>query len=495
MKMAALIQICILTSLTAVSCAPDKPGQDDSDVKGLLPPDGDLIKVEAKSYSAYEYNYDPSKATWAWYETLTVENMGVVPEKPDRFNKYGSWADGPTLTVTGYFHTEKYRGRWVIVDPEGKIHIDAAALTISPGGGEDNKKYFVQKFNDDRETWIFETMELLSGYGFNGSGAWGDEESIRFFNDFSKDRKCTYCPIVDPMSDYGYKLGIASHKAGNTGYEKNCIPVFNPDFVDFCREVIPEFTAKYRNDPNVLGYFTDNEMPLRLSNLEGYLSMDEGSYGRVAAETWLSRNGYSKDELNDDIRREFAGYVAETYYRIVSGVLKAADPNHMYLGSRLAGTSKTYKPVIKAAGRYCDIISINYYGQWDCRKIDIERWEEWTDCPFMITEFYTKAEDSGLANTCGDGWIVRDQKSRGLHYENFIIGLLRSKSCVGWAWCKYLDNDPTAKNPEPSNRDANKGIFDNSYEPYPELVGSMTKVNTVRYSILSQNWLYTKQQK
>ena len=139
---------------------------------------------------------------------------------------------------------------------------------------------------------------------------------------------------------------------------------------------------------------------------------------------------------------------------------------------------------------------MNYYDRWSINdgitnKIrDVERWEGWADRPYMITEFYTKGEDSGLPNLTGAGWIVHTQKDRGIHYENFIIELLRSKTCVGWSWLKYLDNDPTSPNAEASNIDSNKGILDNKYEPYEELVSRMTKVNTIRYSLLSYNWLY-----
>lgn len=485
MKMSSIIQLFLFIPL--IAC-----GKDTGSNIQVMPEDKPKVTVEAADYNSYQCGFDVSKAKWDWYYALTVDRMGVSPQTDDKVNEYGSWADGPTLDATGYFRLEKYKDcRWVLVDPKGKIHIDASALTIKTGIGEDNKKYFRTKFNDDPEQWIFETMDSLHRYGFNGSGAWGDEEMIRFYNDFPGSKgKCTYCPIMNPMSDYGYIKGVAEARPGNTGYVNNCIPVFDPEFKEYCEKMIPEFVKQYKDDPNVVGYFSDNEMPLRKGNLEGFLKMDEKDYGYRAAKTWMEKNGYT--EVTPEARLNFLGYVAETYYRIVSGILKKADPNHLYLGSRLAGDSKTFETVYKAAAKYCDIVSMNYYGHFEVLKEDITKWETWADTPYMITEFYTKGEDSGLGNTSGDGWIVRTQKDRGLHYENFIIGLLRSGKCVGWCWCKYLDNDPTALHAEASNKDANKGIFDNRYEPYRDLVKSMSRVNNVRYSILSQYWLYTR---
>ena len=487
--------ICLVMTVACSAMSEDgdatgMPGENPPQALGPLPADKGYVMVEAKNW---EWE-DKSKEFWAWYPSLTVDSLGVKPEQPDRVNKYGSWADGPLLTATGFFYTTKYQNRWVIVDPEGRIHIDAALVGINVGAGLVNKEYFTQKYKDDKELWIEHVAEQLGDYGFNGAGAWSDEDRIRFYNDFSTDRKITYCPNIDVMSDYAYKIGSASHNPGNTAYPNKCSLVFDPGFKKYCEKVIPEFVSIYKDDPNVLGYFTDNEMPLQVGNLKGYLTLPEGDHGRAAAESWLRQKGISADQITSEISREFAGYVADTYFRIVSKILKEHDPNHMYLGARYAGISKYIEGVYKAAAKYCDIISLNYYDRWsinDSHK-DIRMWEEWADRPFMITEFYTKGEDSygNLPNITGAGWTVHTQKDRGIHYENFIIELLRSKTCVGWSWLKYLDNDPTTPNAEASNIDSNKGILDNRYEPYEDLVSSMAKVNRIRYGLLSYNWLY-----
>ena len=89
-----------------------------------------------------------------------------------------------------------------------------------------------------------------------------------------------------------------------------------------------------------------------------------------------------------------------------------------------------------------------------------------------------------MANTSGAGWLVKTQRDRGVFYENFVLGLLESKVCVGWHWFKYIDNDPTDKNADPSNTDSNKGIVSNRYEPYAPLLESMRAVNQRSYSLV-----------
>ena len=87
------------------------------------------------------------------------------------------------------------------------------------------------------------------------------------------------------------------------------------------------------------------------------------------------------------------------------------------------------------------------------------RWAEWSGRPLLVTEWYAKGDDSGLANTTGAGWTVATQQERGWFYQNFTLGLLQSRSVVGWHWFKYMDNDPEDRSTDPSNRGSSKGII------------------------------------
>jgi hypothetical protein len=87
----------------------------------------------------------------------------------------------------------------------------------------------------------------------------------------------------------------------------------------------------------------------------------------------------------------------------------------------------------------------------------MQNWYNWSGKPFLVTEFYTKGMDSGLGNTTGAGWIVPEQKDRGYFYQNFVNELIKAKTCVGWHWFTYMDNDPENPNSDASNKDSNKG--------------------------------------
>ena len=289
--------------------------------------------------------------------------------------------------------------------------------------------------------------------------------------------------ILNLMSGYGKKRGGTYQLPGNTGYPNQCIFVFDPEFETYCDEMAQKLVAN-KMDKNIIGYFSDNELPFGPKNLEGYLTLQNpGDPGRVYAESWLKKQGITSQQITDEHREEFAGVVAERYYKVVSEAIRKYDPNHLYLGSRLHGKPKFIRQIVEAAGRYCDVVAINYYGAWTPSEKTMKHWGEWAQKPFIITEFYTKGMDSGLANTTGAGFTVQTQQERGYAYQHFVLGLLESGNCVGWHWFRYQDNDPTAKGADPSNLDSNKGLIDNEYNLYKPLADAMKELNINAYRL------------
>jgi hypothetical protein len=61
--------------------------------------------------------------------------------------------------------------------------------------------------------------------------------------------------------------------------------------------------------------------------------------------------------------------------------------------------------------------------------------------------------------------------------------MLKSKTCVGWHFFKYQDNDPEATGVDPSNTDANKGLVNNQYVPYLPLGVEMKTLNQSVYQM------------
>ena len=421
---------------------------------------------------------------WQFYETCTIKEIeGFKPNTKKVPNAaYGSDVS-QKFNATGFFRTEKQGNRWWVIDPMGYRNIQVVINSLRPGKSEKNEMEFAKRFGNGKK-WINATADSLKSYGFNGSGSWSEDQLIQEYNTTAK-LPLSFTPNLNFMSGYGKERGGTVQLPGNTGYPNQCIFVFDAEFETYCEKRAQEI-AKYSTDKNLFGYFSDNEMPLGLENLEGYLKLENKlDQGYLFASKWLEQKGITIDKITDKDKAEFAGIVAEKYFSIVSKAIKKYDPNHMYLGSRLHGGAKKVDSIIAAAGKYCDIIAINYYGSWSPDAVMIDMWDRVGKKPFIVTEFYTKGMDSGLSNKAGAGFTVRTQKDRGLAYQNFCLSLLASKSCVGWHYFRYQDNDPTSKKVDPSNTDANKGLVNNSFQYYKPLMKLMKELNDNKYNLVS----------
>lgn len=444
-------------------------------------PQQEYIMVDAKT----RVYHDDGTRTYREYkpfETRTVENLAgyKIPKKLPQLSKYGGILQYKE-EATGFFHVKKINDRWWGIDPLGYRYVNVALNSLTSKGSKGMQKALKEKFGTE-ENWMKETINMLHEYGFNCTGSWSDHEDIIQAN-LNAEKPMAYTINWNFMSSYGRKRGGTYQQAGHVGYPNDAIFVFDPEFETFCYEHAKQLLA-YKDDPNLFGYFSDNEMPFKFEAIDNYLSLPDGDYGRVAAENWLKEQGITKEQITDKHREIFMALVGEIYFSVVSKAIKKYDPNHMYIGARFYSSEKHHEKFMRVAGKYLDIVSNNYYNHWTPDPTHMAEWAEWTGRPFIITEYYTKGEDSGMGNISGAGWIVRTQEDRGLFYQNYNLALLESKNCVGWHYFKYIDNDPNQKGVDPSNVDANKGIISNRYIPWTPMLDKMKEMNTQVYNLM-----------
>lgn len=448
-----------------------------------------ILKQKKEEYLIVEaqrrlYHSDSAR-TYTDYEpfkTRTVELLAgfKVPKNLIKRSKYGGNAD-LRAEATGFFHVRKIGDRWWGIDPEGYYYINIALNSISQGKSDRNRQALQEKFGT-KENWINETVSLLQENGFNCAGSWSDTQAIIEANK-NAEKPFAYTVNWNFMSSYGRARGGTYQQPGHTGYPNDAIFVFDAEFESFCDQHARQLLDT-KDDPNLFGHFSDNEMPFKFESLDNYLALPETEPGHHAAKKWMDEKGISAESITDRHREEFMALVADKYFSIVSAAIKKYDPNHMYIGARFYSSEKNQPAFMKTAGKYLDIVSNNYYNHWTPDSVHMVNWEEWAGKPFIVTEYYTKGEDSGMPNQSGAGWIVRTQKDRGLFYQNYNLALLESKNCVGWHYFKYQDNDPTAKGVDPSNIDANKGLVDNDYQVWEPLMEKMKELNTQVYEII-----------
>jgi len=418
---------------------------------------------------------------WSEYATRVIATLPDFAIKSDgALSTYGG-LKSVTRKATGFFRAEKTGTRWWLVDPEGHPFINVGVVNVDvPAGSIAANRALRDQFGP-RPAWAEAAITQLRAHGFNGSGAWSDDGTLR-----ASSHPLVYTRIWDFMSAYGKKRGGTYQEPGHIGYPQGCIFAFDPEFPAFCDEYAAKNLAALKDDPWLLGHFSDNELPFYHKTLDNFLSLPKADPGQKAAADWLAQRRAGRADqstLTEDERHDFLGFLAERYLSITSAAIRKYDPNHLCLGPRFNSYELDVAPVFAAAGRHLDVIAINYYRAWTPDPARMKRWTEWSGKPFLITEWYAKGMDSGYSNLSGAGWTVKTQRDRGLFYQNFALGLLESGDCVGWHWFKYMDNDPSDLSTDPSNRNSNKGIVTIRFAPYAPLLEAMKELNSQVYSL------------
>lgn len=439
----------------------------------------------AKEYSlvinATKIDHSNNKGEWMEpkpYNTRVMEQLAGFTPRAIPLDKWGGRTD-ISAPATGFFYTKKIGDRWWAIDPEGHAYFHKAVVDLQPNEGPKGKAA-LQKLYGDHATWMAKTHGYLLFQGFNGAGAWSQVDLIRH-SPLQERHPLAYTINLDVMSSYGKQRGGMHADVGHAGYLHDVIFAFDPDFATFADKYIKAKVAQYADDPALFGYFSDNEMPVRRSNLDHYLELPHDEPGYQAAKKWMDEHHAS--HTTDELRAQFLAYEVDTYASIISAALHKYDPHHMYIGCRFTGETEHAPEAFAALGKYADAISVNYYNSWTPDFTLMRSWEESAHKPIMITEWYTKAVDSGMPNKTGAGWLVRTQADRGAFYQNYALALIESKIVVGWHWFKFQDNDPDDPKAEASNRDANKGIVNINFQPYVPLVDRMRPLNLNAYAL------------
>lgn len=429
-----------------------------------------------------------SVSAYTAFPTRVMENLDgfAINAKETKLDEYGGMAD-KTYEATGYFRTEYTDGRWWLIDPLGHPMIHAAVVNINPGGSENEIAGRTAKYGDEAQ-WAQKTTDILrNDLKFNGAGAWSK------FNYLDEaENPLDGARLVYFLKSYMASIGMSANGGGSTAFKNDAFNVFDPDFVDFCDSFAAENIAPYKEQKHLVGWMSDNELPGYKDMLDKALYLDPSdpinAYSYATAWTFL-RN-YTGNEnpsltmLNDTMRDDYRDFIYDRYFNVVSAAVKKHDPNHMYLGCRFYIYHAASEGCWAAAGRYCDVVTTNYYSAWTPDTAQMTDWYSWSKRPFIATEWYAMGYDSGLKCSSGAGWRTKTQSDRGIFYENFVLKLLETGSCVGFHWFQYLDNDPNATGRDSSNIDGNKGIVNTQFEFYTQLTDRMRRVNRNMYPLI-----------
>lgn len=436
--------------------------------------------------------------------------------------RWGGVTDDLSPSGTGFFRVGRIAGAWWLLDPDGGRFLSKGITTVRFDQDQiqntDRIPYAeaCQRKYGSRNAWRAAAARRLSSWGFNSLGAWSDEAVAKAGPSLLS---------LAANLDLGASFAWRKRSGYRAGVDDVFPDVFDPDFGLHVHRRASELCQSWRDDPAIIGWFTDNELrwdpDWRGTDelLTIFLNLSPPSPGRHAAVELLRQRYHgifercndvwctpsrSWDELatltlieapyerepfyerNESIERErnadqpkrgsfvgdceaFAARLADRYFATMVAAVKAIDPNHLVLGCRFAFPPQP--AIIEAAARHLDVISLNCYGLDPGPAIDAFAEAQ---KPCLIGEFSFRAEDSGLPNTRGAGPVVSNQTERARCFQRYVVAALQRPSVVGYHWFEHADQPAEGRF---DGENSNYGTVTIRDDVYEELTQAMRQLN------------------
>ena len=402
----------------------------------------------------------------------------------------------------GFYRVEcDAAGAWRLVDPAGEptvwLGVDHVKFDGFRCEADGNRKHY-RETNErqfgSRDAWATNTAERLRSWGFNGLGAGCDNSRFKG----SGLGRCVFLALGDSATaekdDGEHWLSDNLHTPG-TAFPN----VFHPDFAEHCDREAEKACVPNRDDPEVLGYFIDNELAWEARRggpagawglFDNACAKPAGNTARAALDAFLAERGLKVgDDIPIPVRMAFVEFVAERYFEITTEAIRRHDPNHLVLGCRFAGTVYPDE-VFRAAGKYCDIVSINGYAvpvpdrnemllsfrdRYYPIAETLSKLGELSGRPIMLTEWSFPAFDSGLPCLRGVGKRFDTQAERAWASALYARSVLSCPWVVGYDYFMWVDMPAKGisyRFPE----DSNYGLVREDGREYAELTQAFAAI-------------------
>jgi hypothetical protein len=473
-------------------------------------------------------------------KTGSVEELKAAEEEeaadlakhpgPEDWDKYGGWSSGPKLEATGHFRVEKYKGKWWLVDPEGRLfwsHGITCVRSHNATAISDRKHYFAKlpeegsalgKFygtssraahgyykerGTPYKTYDFSRANLLRKYGEGWEERFSDiaHRRLRSWGMNTIGNWSEEAIYLERRTAYTATLGTRGGRAieGVTGLWRKFPDPFDEGFGRGLREDLAKEKGKTTAEAWCIGYFVDNELTWQNDTYlaVGVLrSAAEQPAKKVFVEDLKAKYG-TIEKLSSAWGMEFGGWevflerpvvpdrekaysdlaafnerIAEKYFGVIRDVIKAEAPDKLYLGCRFdfhfyPEGQKELEWVLRIAAKYCDVVSFNRYRF----SADTLRLPDGIDKPVIIGEWHMGALDRGIFHTGLRS--VASQAERGEAYESYVLGALDNRYLVGAHWFQYKDQATTGRS---DGENYQIGFVDVCDRPYMETVAACREV-------------------
>ncbi|MGH7977849.1 MAG: hypothetical protein ACREE6_00635, partial [Limisphaerales bacterium] len=389
------------------------------------------------------------------------------------------------------FTIQQRNGRLWLARPGGDCFFSLGVCCVNQGFSRErfypqNPGYAAFQYYDNSNLWARDTIKRLKSWRFSTVGGWSDYASLR---------QCHDADIVFiPVLAIGMRCGAPWMDMWDTNVMARMYQVARD-------QILP-----LRNDPRVLGYYTDNEMGWWNGALFNLTLEQPSTSGQRQRLILLLRKTYhnnwnellrdfdpegvaSFQELDHQGRlylrpgsrgirvyRRFLGLMAERYYSLVRQIIRTYDPRGLILGDRY---QSFYYPEVARAASSMDIVSMNLNAAWNdgtYPRFYLDTLHALSGRPIYVSEFYMAAEQnrSGDKNDNSTFPVVATQARRAVGFRNTMDALLRTPFVVGADWFQFYD-EPTHGRFD--GEDYNFGLTDIHNQPYKSLTAAARTLN------------------
>jgi len=461
---------------------------------------------------------------------------------------FGGVTAAAPFTTTGFFHTAKRNDHWYLVTPDGHPFFSLGVNAVADDGGRTytagrewmfnglpapgdptsrfynqgdsrsgngsvqgvgynhgrwfdfyaanlQRTYGTSPDGVDGKRWQAHALDRLQAWGFNTVGNWSDpglESSERM-------------PYTLPLSIVG---DYASISTGMDWWGRMPDP-FDPRFAMAAERAVAIATRDHRDDPELIGYFTDNELAWagmgsdvksRYALAYGTLRLStdipaKRAFLKQLRDKYRNQQGLSKAwgielpawELMEDpgfepplpnpehpeIEADFKHFqqtFADAYFKTIADSVKWHDPNHLLLGGRYAVSTPE---AVASCAKYCDVLSFNFYTPQPQDGYDFAALRA-LDKPLLISEFHFGSRDRGPF--WGGLMEVAREEDRGAAYARFIKAAADDPQIVGAHWFQYLDQPVTGRLLDGEN--GHFGLVAITDVPWAGFINSVRKANS-----------------
>jgi hypothetical protein len=394
---------------------------------------------------------------------------------------------------------------WWFVSPQGERFFSLGVCVLDQGSDKADfnaakPSYAAMRHYETPADWADISLGRLKSWGFTTVGGWSDYETL------AQSRRSDFW--ITPVLHLGSKSGIPWFDMWD---DKN---------VRRIKQVAAARVVPLRDDPRVLGYYSDNELGWWNAILWKMTLEQPPTSGQRKRLLAMVRNIYVNDwnELIQDFEpedasnwedldhggmlwlrpgssgiqtiRHFLALAAGRYYQIMHDTIHEFDPGALYLGDRYQ--SFYYPEVPLASQPYVDVVSTNLNASWNdgtFLRSYLDTLHKLADRPVLVSEFYMAAKEnrSGNKNAVGRFPTVVTQDERGKAVSNTLRAVAQLPYVVGADWFQYYDEPPHGRTLD--GEDYDFGLVDIHDRPYSALTSAFLSFDpkTIRTAAHSQS--------